>query len=69
MTNDKKRSNRTLLVQVTVYLTPALAEAIDRGRGEKSRGVYIRDRLARSLKTEKPVVRIGRRKHKPPDTR
>lgn len=58
---------RTKLEAVTVYLTPELAAAVDRVRGKHSRANYIRDRLAKSLKTARPDVKMGRPKSKPPD--
>lgn len=65
MTEAKKpKGSRTLLIPVKVYLTPALAAALDKVRGEKSRQSEIRDRLARSLKVERPKVSMGRRKSK-----
>jgi metal-responsive CopG/Arc/MetJ family transcriptional regulator len=58
---------RTKLEAVTVYLPADLAAEIDRVRGKCSRANYIRDRLAKSLKTARPDVKMGRPKSKPPD--
>jgi len=53
--------NRTKLIPVMCYLPPEMVIELDKVRGDNSRAEEIRQRLARSLKTKRPKIVLGRR--------
>lgn len=60
--------NRTKLTPVMCYLPPEMVAELDRVRGDNSRAEEIRQRLARSLKTKRPRIVLGRRPRPPKES-